>query len=1092
MDALVFLSLMKHYLFLPSLIFLLVACELSAVVLYRASTSVGGAGSSYDASTVTIQQADYLSGPTASHFGSTGVGLNRLWNSESWSGSASGGGFDMSAGDQTNYADVVSSFSSGYQEISFTAYSGTAMNLTSLDFAIARGGASQTRGYVLYVSVDGAPFDAAAYLDRVDDLPTTALRSAPLPVSIDLSGDEYQGISSVKFRFYPMSPQAGYTVGYDALTLNGTTEGEPESVDDLLLLDMVHHNPGDTPYNSAYNDPAVLKEMGYNGKVYFLFESPMLAITWETVDADILPPGTDDRAWVDAKAAEILAYHADCKANGMKIYAQSDLILFPKRLIDLYDIGDVFGDATNETVQMLLRAQINEMFDQFPDLDGLVVRIGETYLDDAPYHRGSIEDKTDAEGTIIPLMSILREEICENRGKTLIFRTWRSFDDNATRYQTVSDAIEPHDKLFISVKHCEGDFFRTHNFSRVLGMGRHKQIVEVQAAREYEGKGSYPNYVANGVIERFEEDLSKSGTQSVREFVESYPQLYGGVWTWTRGGGWYGPYIKDEMWCDLNAWVTVQWAMDTTQSEESVFERYALERLGLAESEVEDFRTLCLLSADAVLRGRYTLLGGVSDIWTRDQGIGFPGTSTDASDQAQNLADKDEAIEIWETIVGLAESIEWPDDATREHAIASSKYGLHLYEIYRSLIYLADADADGDEVGTREWMREYDEAWARYDLLPELYDSVASLYTKDYSLYIRDRADGIVETMRDGYTHSHWEFDDGSGSSAVDSSGDGNDGTLIGASWTSGVVGSGSLDFNGGVDQVTIPSAAFSNVDTEFSVAMWVYGSEEQPRNDTVFSATDGSGNRVLNIHIPWGNSRVYWDAGNSGGTVYDRVDQLAEEWQIKGKWNHWVFTKNASSGEMKIYCNGSLWHTGTDKFRTMAGISNATISSSLGFDGMIDDVRIYSMELAAATVEALYVANREPYLQWADQYGMDADTRLLTADPDLDGKNNLLEYALGYDPVQAESNATSLITINDTEEPQEGIEFSYKRRRNAAELGLSYTAEIINDLAADSWASDALTEVSAVMLDVGFEEVTTRAPYAEQVFFRLNIVSAD
>ena len=53
-----------------------------------------------------------------------------------------------------------------------------------------------------------------------------------------------------------------------------------------LILDMVHHNPGDTPYESAYNNPAVIKKMGYNGKVYFLFESPALAINWESVDPD--------------------------------------------------------------------------------------------------------------------------------------------------------------------------------------------------------------------------------------------------------------------------------------------------------------------------------------------------------------------------------------------------------------------------------------------------------------------------------------------------------------------------------------------------------------------------------------------------------------------------------------------------------------------------------------------------------------------------------------------------------------------------------------------------------------------------------------
>ena len=41
---------------------------------------------------------------------------------------------------------------------------------------------------------------------------------------------------------------------------------------------------------------------------------------------------------------------------------------------------------------------------------------------------------------------------------------------------------------------------------------------------------------------------------SLREFVEKRTDLYAGIWTWSRGGGWGGPYIENEMWCDLNAW----------------------------------------------------------------------------------------------------------------------------------------------------------------------------------------------------------------------------------------------------------------------------------------------------------------------------------------------------------------------------------------------------------------------------------------------------------------------------------------------------------------------------------------------------------
>ncbi|MGQ1784554.1 hypothetical protein [Saccharicrinis sp. GN24d3] len=522
---------------------------------------------------------------------------------------------------------------------------------------------------------------------------------------------------------------------------------------ETLILDMVHHNPGEEPYNSAYNDPAVMKEMGYNGKVYFLFESPALAINWESVDKDILPKGSDDRKWVDAKAAQIKKMHAACKAQDMDIYAMSDLVLFPKRLIQKYNMEETFGDPNNPQTVKFIRAQIDEIFTQFPAMDGLVVRIGETYLHDAPYHKGSILDRQDADNTIIPLIQILREEICVKRNKKLIFRTWRSFDVKLNTYIKVNDAIEPHPNLTISIKHCEGDFHRANAFSKVIGQGRHKQIIEVQCAREYEGKGAYPNYIANGVINGFEEHMRmpEEKINSLSEFVEKRPDLYAGVWTWTRGGGWDGPYIKDEMWCDVNAWVMAQWAKDPKQTEESILNRYASERIHLKGGDVAKFRKLCLLSAEAVVRGRNSTYRDMMPSWTRDQGMAWPGTPKDAVAQQRNLHQKNESIVQWKEIVKLAKAIHWENDEAANHAVGSAEYGLYLFKIYRSLIYMAYADSKGDGKGVEKWIKAYDKAWAKYNALPKKYSSLATLYTKEYKRHTRNCADDKVNELRSKY-----------------------------------------------------------------------------------------------------------------------------------------------------------------------------------------------------------------------------------------------------------------------------------------------------------------------------------------------------
>jgi hypothetical protein len=519
-----------------------------------------------------------------------------------------------------------------------------------------------------------------------------------------------------------------------------------------LILDMVHHNPGDKRYDSQFNDPAFIKKMGFNGKVYFLFDSPMLAVDWQSVDKSLMPEGSPARKWVDAAAKRIDGQIAACKKSGLKIYAMSDLILFPKALVKKYNMQNSFGDPRNPQTRKYLRLLIDQVFKRFPDYDGLVVRIGETYLNDAPHHTGKIVNKKSPDKCIIPLMKLLREEVCVKRGKTLIFRSWMSFDVSKANYLAVCEGVEPHPNLYMAVKFCEGDFHRANPFSKVLGTGRHKQVVEVQCAREYEGKGAYPNYVMNGVIEGFEEYrflLPKDRIRSVREVYDT--GLLAGVWTWSRGGGWSGPYIKDELWCDLNAWVAAQWAKNPEASEESVFKRYALERLGLNPSDYAAFRKMCLLSAEAVVRGRNSVHGDMNPWWTRDAGIGWPAFRKNA-DLKRNLRDKDESVAKWEEIVKLARQINWPSAKLKREAVSSSLYGLHLYRIYRAVVYLDYANRNGDADGIRRWLKEYDNAWADYDALPGKYPEVlATLYGKDFKWHINKPADREVEKIRKEY-----------------------------------------------------------------------------------------------------------------------------------------------------------------------------------------------------------------------------------------------------------------------------------------------------------------------------------------------------
>lgn len=520
-----------------------------------------------------------------------------------------------------------------------------------------------------------------------------------------------------------------------------------------MIIDMVHNNPGEPLYISEFNNPDKLINMGYTGKSFFLFQSPQLAVNWDEIDPEIFPIDSDERKWVVAKAQNIHLLYGNMKKNGLNVYCMSDLILFPKKLITKFGMEKTFSDPNDPKTEKYLRFLVHEMFTQFPELDGIIVRIGETYLEDAPYHQGGITNRNDANKTIIPLLNILRDEICVKLNKKLIFRTWLSFDANLKTYMAVNDAIEPHENMTISIKHCESDFHRGNPFSKVLGHGRHKQLVEVQCAREYEGKGAYPNYIANAVINGFEEHktLKKVGEiASIKELVERFPLLQG-VWTWSRGGGWEGPYITNELWTDLNAYVLAQWANNTNESELTIFNKFARYKLKLNDADTKKFRKLTLLSTDAVIRGRrsvkYSSL--IDTWWTRDEYIGFPKLPI-GEPLKYILAEKDTSVLMWKEIVFLSKQIKFADQKIQSFVQISSEYGLHLYEIYRAVFYLSAINQGSyNEFDKDKWLKAYDDAWDAFEELKRKHPDCSTLYSRTNVKRMQYKpADEMINSMR--------------------------------------------------------------------------------------------------------------------------------------------------------------------------------------------------------------------------------------------------------------------------------------------------------------------------------------------------------
>ncbi len=201
-----------------------------------------------------------------------------------------------------------------------------------------------------------------------------------------------------------------------------------------------------------------------------------------------------------------------------------------------------------------------------------------------------------------------------------------------------------------------------------------------------------------------------------------------------------------------------------------------------------------------------------------------------------------------------------------------------------------------------------------------------------------------------------WLFDEGAGTTAADSTGNG-DGVVQGASWVDDPERGSVLAFNA-VGQVAVPGGPFATVDDAITVAFWQNGAATQPRNDTIFQAKIG-GARAVGSHLPWSNSNVYWDAGGAASCCADRSNFVIPPEDFKDRWNHWAFTKDTNTGEMKVFINGVERDSQGGRTIPLAGIDRMFIGSEENvnfYDGMIDEFLVYDRAVTPAEVSQLFI----------------------------------------------------------------------------------------------------------------------------------------
>lgn len=203
----------------------------------------------------------------------------------------------------------------------------------------------------------------------------------------------------------------------------------------------------------------------------------------------------------------------------------------------------------------------------------------------------------------------------------------------------------------------------------------------------------------------------------------------------------------------------------------------------------------------------------------------------------------------------------------------------------------------------------------------------------------------------------HWKFDEGSGISAADSSGNGNSGTVTnGPTWTTGKINS-ALSFDGTDDYVTLGTMDVPG--SAVTIAMWVKADSFSSTIDTRFiskaNSTAESGHWWMLGQTNSGGDKLRFrlKAGGSTATLIASSGTLP-----LNAWFHAVATYDGST--MRLYKDGvevgSLAKSG-------ALNTDSTIPVNIGrnpdgsnyMDGATDDVRIYNRTLSVSEISALY-----------------------------------------------------------------------------------------------------------------------------------------
>jgi len=192
-----------------------------------------------------------------------------------------------------------------------------------------------------------------------------------------------------------------------------------------------------------------------------------------------------------------------------------------------------------------------------------------------------------------------------------------------------------------------------------------------------------------------------------------------------------------------------------------------------------------------------------------------------------------------------------------------------------------------------------------------------------------------------------YSFDENAGAVVSDISGNGNTGTISGATWTpTGKYGS-ALNFNGSNSLVVVKSSASLNLSNTMTLSAWAYPTAAQSGWRTIVQK------QVDAYFLHAGSNSALRPAG--GGTFNGKVSFATSPSVIPvNSWTHLAVTYDGAS--VRLFVNGLLVATKAQTGVIETNGNGVRIGGNVPygeyFKGLIDEVRVYNRALTAVEIK--------------------------------------------------------------------------------------------------------------------------------------------